>query len=143
VFDFTLDEKPVGGGGVQNSMLIMPYGVGADNAVMSVAVYGWRFVPGRGVDNVDMWVAMLLGWFVCQLSAALPGIGSRVIGSTELFADTITVTYGTPAVNNDVVSPANDLPASILLSLKGCQICELVFGTEGSAISCNALVALL
>lgn len=138
--------KPAGGGGVQNGLIISPYGVGSDTNTMLVAVYGWNFLPGKGVADKDLWVPILLGAWTCTLSSALPGIDTggtaRAVGSTELFCTTIVVTgtSGNPGVDQDTISPGGGLPASITVDLKGSQIVEIVFGRNSSSTSCNALV---
>lgn len=140
VFDLGGGEFATG----QNRAFVKPFGAGANNATFSMRLIGWNRVYGRtGNDpNTSVWDPTVLGEFACTLSSTPIGLAGKILIATDLFADTITVT-GTTAnqgVSVDVVSPANDTPAHLIIDIKGLQLLELTFTTGGSATSCNALV---
>lgn len=129
----------------QNGMIILPYGIGSNNQTMSVRVIGWRKVgltDGQGGATTTIWIPVVLAEFACTLSSTPIGIAGAQVLNTELFADTITLTYGNNNVSVEIISPAADIIAHAVLDLKGFKKVELSFTTGGSATSCNALVAM-
>lgn len=125
----------------QNGIMVCPYGTGTNNQTFNMRVLGWRSV-GTNVQT-KLWIPVLLCQFACTLSSTLVGVATKVIVATELFADTLTLTYGNDDISVDIVSPANDLPAHALVDVKGCQKLELTFETGSSATDCNCLIAFL
>lgn len=135
VFDLT-----AGGIGsyIQNSVLVMPFGAGANNNTMSVRIYGWALAT-EGKVETDIYIPVLLTEIACTLSSTVIGLAGRYVVATDLFADTLTVTYGNANVSVEAVSPANDLPAHFIADLKGFELYEMTFTTGSSATNCNAL----
>ena len=133
-----------GSGAVQNRVIILPYGVGANNNTLSFRVLGWRYLIEGGDAIQAMWIPVPLGEFSVTLSSTPVGVAGGLLGTSQLFADTITLT-GTTAnddISIDLVSPANDTIAHLVMDMKGFQKLEVIFTTGGSATSCNALVSL-
>lgn len=128
------------GSGVQNAVILMPYGTGSNNSTFSMRVYGWRPI-GLNTPTTALWIPALLCEVACTMTSTGPGIAGKIIVATELFVDTITITYGNANVSVEAVSPANDLPAHIVVDLKGFPKFEATFTTGGSATDCNALWA--
>ena len=123
-------------GQVQNSLLVQPYAVGNENAAFKVQVWGWRKL-GNAHETL-IWLPTLLAQLACTTSAFV-GLATKELLATERFADTITIEEGhTDFVK--VYSPANDTPGWALIDLLGSQKYELVFSTETTVTSCNALV---
>lgn len=124
------------GGVAPNGLVIIPYAVASADQTFSLRVIGWRKV-------ITQWIPVNLGEFACTAGTAA-GAGGDIL-TTELFADTITVTVGSTlsgeAPSENIISPANNTIASILLDLKGHNKVEVRFTTGGSATSCNALLA--
>ena len=139
VFDLGTDTA---GSAAQNGLVIKPYGAGADNATFSLRVIGWRKVD-EGDPATSIWDPTVLVELACTLSATPIGLAGKVIVATDLFADTITLTYGNANVSNEIISPANNIAAHAVVDLKGFQKVEITFTTGGSATNCNALIALL
>lgn len=141
----SLNRENISGARVQNRVKIVPVGVGSDNNTFTMAVYGWSRVVDRDKElnpELDLWIATKLAAFTCTLSAAV-GVAGRVLTATDRIADTIAIigTSGNPNVSMEIVSPATDEPAHIVVDLKGAEKLEIVFGTGGSATSANALVS--
>lgn len=132
---YRLGEKA---GLTQNAVMVMPYGAGADNATMSVRVYGWTRtnIPEEGAVNV--WVPSLLIDVAATLSG-FTGPAGGTVTTTDRFADTMTATEGTFSG----LSPESDLPGYFVVDLLGAQLIEFTFTTGGSATNCNALWRLL
>lgn len=142
VFDLA-GRCPTLGNVVQNGFVLKFYGAGANNATFSVRVIGWRQVMEGGDLNTAGWDPTDLCELACTLSSTPVGLAGRIITATDLFADTIAIT-GTTAnagVSIDVISPANDRAAHVMLDVKGFQKVEIIFTTGGSATSCNGLIA--
>lgn len=132
---------PIGQSG-QNSVIILPYGVGADNATFLLRLYGWRVLPWRTFGNVNQWIPILLAQLTCTLDAGSPGVATTEVGSTKYFVDTLSLTYGNANVSIDVNTIASTgLIAHFQASIKGFQKLECTFDTNSSATGMNALVA--
>ena len=130
--------KGRGEGPVQNGIAVLFYGAGSDTNTFSARLVKWVLAT-EGVANDEVWVPVPL--FEVQVALSLQvGIGSRMLASTDRFADTITLT-GTTAHASDVRirSVANDTIACLKVDLEGPQKLEMIFTTGGSATSCNAL----
>lgn len=202
---------------ISNSLLLMPFGVGAENTTFKMRVWGWRYcgfpkrtgiivkasndnpikirtpnhnlatgalvtitgVVGNTAANVTasaitvqdndnftldgvagngaydgggvwtvpfrVWIPLLLIETVCTLSAKL-GVATGEVDNTNRLVDIIVQTTGygsTPGISNEIVSPANDLPGSIVLDTKGLTKAEFVFNMNSSATSANCMVGRL
>jgi hypothetical protein len=119
----------------RNNVMLVPYGVGADNVTMSARVLAWREASG-------LWVPTIVCEVACTLSTAV-GVAAATVINSERFADTLTLTFGNAGVDCQVFSPANNTAGHVVLDAKGATILEVIFTTGGSATSCNALVAYL
>jgi hypothetical protein len=133
-------------GNTANGVMILPYGVGADNTTFSFRVLGWKlFGPVNDPDTL-IWVGpIMLGEFDCIIDSDLVGLAGRRIVATECFCDIIALngTSGNANVSHEIVSPADGLNmAHVILDTKGCDRIELSF-KKGTATSCNALVSQL
>lgn len=137
-----IDLTHADGGIVQNSLIIKPYGAGANNATFSLRVIGWRKVD-EGDPATVVWDPTVLVELACTLSSTPIGLAGKVILATDLFADTIALTTGNDDVSCDIVSPTGDVAAHAVVDLKGFTKIEITFTTGASATNCNALVALL
>ena len=132
-------------------VLLLPYGLGADNDAFSMRVIGWRRI-GSGVSPANvLWIPIILGEFACTISAAVGVVGSPVL-NTERFADTITVvkqpkTTDTDSVgaasrgDNFIYSAAGDLIAFIDMLVLGCDKLEFTFDQTTNAPTTNVLYA--
>lgn len=135
-------ELGQGGATSPNVLIICPYAIGSNNNTFSVRVIGWRSI-GENAPTTMLWIPVVLVELACTISGTAIGIAAKVILATEMFADTIALTYGNDDISVDIVSPAADIIAHALVDMKGSQKLELSFTTGSSATSCNALVALL
>lgn len=133
VIDF-IDDNPRGTQNVRSALKIMFFGTGTNNETFSCRFYSWAWAG-------DAWISDELAEVEVTLSDALAGSGSLVIPSTDLAADTITLTanHGISNVTVFTNSPAADTPAYLMLSTLGAQIIEPIFKTGSSADSCNLL----
>jgi hypothetical protein len=123
-----------------NRLVILPYAIGSNNNTFSVRVIGW--MPTAD-STTRIWIPVLLCELACTVSSSIPGVAAKDVLDTELFADTIAVTYGNANVSVEVVSPAADVVAHAIVNIKSLPKVELSFTTGGSATSCNSLVAIL
>jgi len=139
VFDLGTD---MAGSAAQNGLVLKPYGAGSNNNTFSLRVIGWRKID-EGDPATSIWDPTVLCELAVTLSSTPIGLAGKVILATDLFADTIAVTYGNANVSVEAVSPANDIAAHAVVDLKGFQLVEVTFTTGGSATNCNALIALL
>lgn len=132
------------GGGTQNAVQVIPFGAGSNNNTLSVRVYAWRRVAPHGGDtNRLVWFPLLICELACTLSATVVGVAGGVVTSTDLFADTITLTTGS---TSDVVvaSSAGDVPGAYArVDFQGAEYLEFTFSTGSSATNCNCLWVLL
>lgn len=135
----------VGGDSCQNGLLVVPYGVGADDGTFSLRVQAWRPVLSRQptadqvIEASQQWVAVTLCEVACTLSDQQTGTAGGLILATSYFCKTLSVTYGNTNVSVEIISTADGLAASFLVDLKGAKLVEVTGGTGGSATSFNAL----
>lgn len=109
-------------GRVPKFLFVQPFGGNANNDTSSMRVWGWSHDVGRG----SLWVPHLL----VELAVTLGNIDASAIAANMLLADTLVATYsGTDekSLGTTLISPANDLPASALVHLRGCQYIEFDF----------------
>lgn len=152
-----------GGVVVPQHMLILPYGLGANNDAFDMRVLGWRHAGSSQGAQAALWVPVIIGQFSCicgnVTGVAATGGQTPDVLATEFFCDTITVsgTRGAlqPRVTNDngtgaefggtirVSSPANDTVAFVLLPLLGMEKVEFQFDQTTNTPTMNALIALL
>jgi hypothetical protein len=116
---------------------IQPYLVGANNDTCAMRVYGWSPInPSTGsIPNVaNIWVPTLLA----QIAITAGNIAGTPIAANTFMADTLVATYGGDDVN--LISPANDVPGSLLLHLRGFHTIQFDFSKNaGTPTSMNAL----
>lgn len=137
-----------GGGQVQNAAMLMFFGAGANNTTFSARLVAWTLIlgdPAGTASNRPVWMPLDLFEVQVTLSSTPIGVATGIITATDLFADTITLT-GTTANANvgiEIVSPANDRPAHLIVDFKGSMLIEPIFTTGGSATNCNGLLRTL
>ncbi len=139
IIDLAGNEGKSNGVSVPNRIKAMFYGVGTDTQTILARFYAWHLLMEETLETA-MWIPSLLCEILATLTSTQPGVAGCLIGATELFADTITITYGNSLTSVEAVSPANDLPAHIILDVKGAQILEPVL-CIGTATSANALIS--
>lgn len=127
-----------------NGLMLVPYGAGSATNTFTLNAYGWRKTTGYTVgaqsQTLPLWVAYLLASFTCTLST-VPGLGNTDVNASQLFAGTITLVTGNANVSNEILSPTGNVVAHIMLDAKGSNYVQLLYGTGGSATSCNCLWA--
>lgn len=126
----------------QNGFLAVFYGTGNNNGTFSSRVIGWRAL-GEVARQTMLWIPVLLVEVQVTLSN-VTGVAGMIVGSSERFADTLSLTVGDAGVSADVVSPANDASiAHIQADLKGFQKLEFIFRIDANVTDMNALWVLL
>lgn len=139
---FNLRGDPNPGQLVQNGLLLVAYGTGADETTFNVRVIGWRQVGGGSQTPTLLWVPVTLVELAC-INGGVVGVAGTTIPATMNFADTMTLTTGNANVSVDIVSPAVETQiAHAMLDVKGFQLVEVAFSV-GTATDANALIALL
>lgn len=130
---------------INNVGVFMFFGTGSDDNTFLARILGWRHIVQRNTDWVKetaIWIPVPLVELTCTLST-FTGVAGGLLGTTQRFADTLALvgTTGNDDVSIDIVSPANNTPAHIVVDLKGFQKCEVIFDRNSSASSCNGLCA--
>ena len=141
IIDLLLEANGLGGGCfVPDWFQLVPYATDGDNDTFDFRVYGWN----RTVDSTPVWIPQLL----LDVSVVIGNISGAAIGTGVFMPDTFTLNDGpldgdgafehSPWVS--VISPAEDLPGSIMLHARGCQLFEfdwdLAGGQEAVAMNC-------
>lgn len=136
------------GGITPITMMVLPYGLGADEDAFDMRIIGWRHI-GPAAPAIPLWVPTILGQFSCTLGTAAGVAGAPVL-NTELFADTITV-GSEPTITADVTrfgtvrvySPTANLVAYLIIQVYGCEKVEFSFDQTTNTPTMNCLIALL
>lgn len=143
--------KPWGGGVIdlggfgvanQNGILLAPFGTGSDGNTFSLRVLAWHWISDPTITKAltTLWVPFLLCELSVTLSSANPGVAGTVVGSSNYFAKSISLTTGNANVSAETVSPATGgILAHAAADMKGAEMIEVIFSTGSSATDCNAL----
>ncbi len=105
---------------------LVPYGTAANDVTHNMRAWGWSRV---GVSN--LWIPQLL----LELAYTLGNISGAAIGTNHYLSDTIAITYGD--TNAALISPAADIPSSIMVHLRGCRYLDFDFKI-GSGTAANS-----
>ncbi len=138
-----------GGEFAQRGVQLCPYAnSGDDGDVFSIRVYGWSRI--EGISNDARWHSIMLGEVQCTISESVTGLlAFTPINSGTFYADDAVIvgTTGNVGTSIEIVAPQNGTPAHIIVDLKGSQILEVKFSTEGGgsgkASQLNALYKLI
>jgi hypothetical protein len=109
------------------NLFLQPYGSDANNETLKARIIGWSYLRASG-----LWVPHLLAQFTVTLGNLAAGLGTNTF-----LADTIDLEYGDASLIR--ISPANDIPGSVVLDVRGAQLVEIDFDRNSSAASANAL----
>ncbi len=142
-----------GGNSVPQRMIVLPYGLGADNDVFDLRIIGWRHIGAGPTAAAVLWVPTILAGLTCTISAVV-GIALAPVIETERFADTITLTANTaePTITAATTrqgtvlihSPTTDFaPAYAIVTLYGVEKVEFSFDPTTNTPTMNALIAFL
>lgn len=130
------------GGYTPCKIRLFPYGLGSDNDVFSLRIWGWWRLNYNGAPY---WLASILGEIACTISAHVGVAGGPVL-NTERFADTITIVReyvetadSTPQGTILRHSPTNDSPASVIMPLFGAEFIEPDWDQTTGTPTMNAL----
>lgn len=131
------DEARSGGSAVQNCIKVMLYGTDANNETVAARFYVWSLLIELGDMDTAVWIPTLLCEVTGTLSSTIVGVSGGIVNASQMFCDTLAIvgTSGNDDVSIDIVSPANDTPAHIVMDFKGGQLFEpvLEIGTGASA----------
>lgn len=123
---------------VQNAVLLRFFGAGSNNNTGKVRVWGWSQERTTG-----SWENVLLAEFAITLGN-LAGAASCAIASTDLEADTITLTYGNDDVDVSINSNAADVRGAYArVDTQGSQLVQVETDLNSSSTSLNCLYRLL
>lgn len=109
---------------------LVPYGTDSNDQTFSQRLWGWS------ATDQGVWIPQLL----LQLDVTLGNIAATAIAASHLLADTIALAAGD--AHAEMISPANDTPASVLVHLRGSQLIEFDWDMTGAA-SANCLWRLM
>jgi hypothetical protein len=114
---------------IPRGIQVIPFGTDANDETFDMRVWGWS-----KVHAADLWIPQMLG----DLTVTLGNIAATAIGADHFLSDTIVVNEGSAeTTSTDLVSTADDTPASVILYLRGCQLIEFDFDlTGGAAANC-------
>lgn len=114
---------------------VIPFGTDANNETFNLRVWGWSRVTEL------LWIPQLL----CELAVTLGNIDATAIGASHFLADTVVLTYGAAAdsgTGTSILAPANELPCSALVHLRGSELIEFDFDlVTAAAANCYWRVA--
>ena len=140
----------IDGGKCANAAIFQPFGTTTNDTTFLMRILGWRYFAAgkRGLTGLPFWYYTNLCEFTCTLSsgaACVMGVTDGAFSASNLFCDTIALvgTSGNDDVSIDIVSPANDTPAHVVVDMKGASIGEVIFDRNSSAASANCMVQLL
>lgn len=141
VLDIAADVGP--GGQTPNHIMIKPFGL--DAADKTFAIRLWGIEEGIGLvdsTNTPCWEPTLLAEVAVTLGAAVGAAGS-LVGASDLYADTLVLTYGI-ANDNLLMTGATDLNGSWWRSdILGHRYLAIEMDEGVSATAVNALYRFL
>ena len=133
---FNLTKAAVGWGlehNVPSHFQLVPYGTAADNDIFDFRVWGYSRLEGTTV----IYIPLLL----LDVSVVLSATTGTPIAANTFLADTLTINDGGAdnAIWQRIISPAEDLAASVVFHTRGCQYLLFDWDSTG-ATSMNCLI---
>lgn len=121
-------------------LMVQPYGSDAANENFVMQAYGWQTFdePTDTTNHLKLWVPMLL----VECTVTLGSITFTDVLASGLLADTITLDKGNSSLHT-FSSPANDLPAYLIVDPLGSRYVEFKFDLDAggsAAAAANCLV---
>lgn len=134
---------------VPRFMKLWAIGVGSDNDAFSVRVIGWSLLLDTGTKQ-SVWFPSPIAELAYILGASA-GLGTTVIPSTELIADTVTIVHegqlsdDTTLFQGEIVryNPADDTVGWAQVPIYGFQMVEFLFSNTTNTPTKNVLYSLL
>lgn len=126
-------------------IFLVPFGVGSSTNTFSLKVIGWT--PTKLGVGIPLWVPTVLQTSQVTIGTAA-GVAGADLGTTSLFATTITTSYGPTWITTGAspvapdwfqLSPGSNDIGGIIVESLGFRFIEVIYTTGGSATSCNAL----
>lgn len=117
---------------------VIPFAVATNNQTMSVKVVGWHMSRKDSITPVPLWVANTICLVACTMSSTLVGVAGADVVTTELFADTLSLTNGTAVLDQGT---ADVDTASFIADVSGYELVEII-PIIGSSTSANTLYRL-
>jgi hypothetical protein len=137
---------PMGNYGVAHVTLI-PIGVGSATNTFSMTILGWNRTQLNVANTSFLWIPVSLATIAVTLGTET-GVANSELGTTTLFATTITMTGAAVGVTSGMaatvldwftISPGSNAIGCIRQPTFGFRFLEVIFTTGGSATSCNCL----
>jgi hypothetical protein len=122
-----------------NGIIILPYGTDTATETFLLELYAWGRVAPKIGQLAEVWMSFLLAAYTCTLCTYHCGIAGGEVDENQLAVGTIVQTIGNANVSSEVISPAGNKQASIILDTKGAELVEPKFAINGSSVSCNAV----
>jgi hypothetical protein len=134
-------------------IMLIPFGVGAADTTMNLRVLGWTPTIGLGGGSPQqLWIPTNLGTYQATMGGST-GVAGADIGSGSNFADGITLTDSGPSFINSaapntippiiegwfIQTVVDDGIAMLSVPTFGFRFIEVIFNTNSSVTSCNAL----
>lgn len=128
-----------------NSAEIIFFGVGSATNTFNARIIAWKKLIEQGNEATAAWLPVPIGGDLLCTLGTQAGVAGSLIDNTNLFAATLTITGTTSnaGVHINVVSPANNTCGRVTVDLEGYRYLEVIFNTNASATSCNALVSMI
>lgn len=119
----------------ENAICVFPWGGNDNNDQIAVKGIGWSSTPA-GANGLKLWVPTPLCDVLATLSSTTIGVADTDATASALFADTLSITYGTVILNQ---LTADVDYASFLLPCSGFELVELQFKTATGGDAANGL----
>jgi hypothetical protein len=103
---------------------LIPFGTNGDNDTFDMRMWGWS-----KVHLTELWIPQLL----LQVNVVLGSASGAAIAADTFLADTLTLVEGSSEKTlADLISTADNTPASALVHTHGCQLIEFDFDLAGA-----------
>lgn len=123
-----------------NAICLLPFGTDAADETFKMRLLSWKPAKKKNTSpETWLWVYSIIGEFTCTLGTRT-GLANSFVGSTNLIADTIAI-VGTSGDQNSysIISPADNTVATLMIDIRGSNYVEVLFDTNSSSASANAL----
>lgn len=137
----------IGGQFCPTNLMLIPIGTGS-STTFGMKILGWRPTAiNASLGPLPLWVPVTLATYAVTLGTAA-GIANSELGTTTLFATTITSTGGPTFITSGAepvipdwcqISPGSNAIGCIIQASLGFRYLEVIYTTGGSATDCNAL----